>query len=70
MAPKVAKEKAPVKKAAVGGTKKISAYMAFCKVTRPIIVAEDPELGFGAIGKEMGKRWKALSDSEKEGYKK
>ncbi|KAI2502170.1 DNA binding protein [Fragilaria crotonensis] len=64
------KEKAAPKKKSTGGKKKVSGYMLFCKETRPIIIKESPDLAFGAVGKELGKRWKALSDEEKEAYKK
>ena len=64
------KEKASPKKKSTGTKKKVSGYMLFCKETRPIIMKENPDLAFGAVGKELGKRWKALSDEEKEAYKK
>ena len=67
MGPK--KAKAPVKKSG-GGGKKISGYMLFCKEQRPIVKEENPDMTFGELGKELGKRWKALSDADKEGYKK
>jgi hypothetical protein len=32
-------------------------------------VAENPEMKFAEIGKEMGAQWKALSQVEKDAYK-
>jgi hypothetical protein len=49
------------KKKSTGGKKKVSGYMLFCKETRPIIIKENPDMAFGAVRKELGKRWKALS---------
>lgn len=48
-----------------GGKKKLSPYMKFCKKTRPMIVKEKPKLSFTEIGKELGSRWRALSEAEK-----
>lgn len=62
-------KKSPAKKKSAGGKKKVSGYMLFCKEQRPIVKKEMPDLTFGQIGKELGKRWKALSEKEKEGYK-
>lgn len=44
--------------------------MLFCKDTRPKIVMEKPNIEFGEIGKELGERWRALSDEEKADWKK
>jgi HMG (high mobility group) box len=67
---KASAPKAAPKKKSTGGKKKVSGYMLFCKEMRPTILKESPDLAFGAVGKELGKRWKALSDDEKEAYKK
>jgi len=45
-----------------------SPYIAFCKVTRPIIKSELPDLTFGDIARELGKRWKNLSPEEKKAF--
>ena len=45
-------------------------YMLFAKETRPIVKEENPTFTFGEIGKEMGARWRALSDEAKAAYKK
>lgn len=42
-----------------------SPYIQFCKEMRPKIRSESPDLAFGDIAKELGKRWKALSAEEK-----
>jgi len=35
---------------------------------RPAVMKENPGIAFGAVGKELGKRWGALSDAEKKKY--
>eukprot|EP00571_Detonula_confervacea_P014304 CAMPEP_0172301090 /NCGR_PEP_ID=MMETSP1058-20130122/3041_1 /TAXON_ID=83371 /ORGANISM="Detonula confervacea, Strain CCMP 353" /LENGTH=69 /DNA_ID=CAMNT_0013011087 /DNA_START=56 /DNA_END=265 /DNA_ORIENTATION=+ len=69
MPPKTDTKKSPAKKAK-GGKKKLSNYMIFAKETRPTIKEELPDLTFGEVGKELGKRWRALTDDEKAAYKK
>ncbi len=44
--------------------------MLFAKEMRPKIIGEKPDLTFGEVGKELGARWRALSEEQKEGYKK
>jgi hypothetical protein len=44
--------------------------MLFAKETRPEILKEKPDLSFGEVGKELGARWRALSEDEKAAYKK
>ncbi len=43
------------------GKPRQSGYINFCKVERPKLKAKNPEMSFGDQGKELGKRWKALS---------
>jgi hypothetical protein len=52
------------------GTRKLSGYMKFVKAERGRAIAENPKLksDIMAVGKEMGKRWRALTDSEKAKY--
>lgn len=38
------------------------------KKTRATVVKENPGMAFGDIGRELGKRWKSLSASEKAKY--
>ena len=51
-----------------GGKKALSGFMKFAKAERPNIMKENPNIEFGAVGKELGKRWRALSDAEKKRY--
>lgn len=44
--------------------------MLFAKETRPKVIAENPDLTFGEVGKELGARWRALTDAQKAEYKK
>ena len=53
-----------------GGKKKLSSYMLFAKETRPKVKEEHPDFTFGETGKELGKRWRALTDEQKAEYKK
>lgn len=43
----------------------LSAYMFFSQDWRERVKAENPDAGFGEIGKLLGARWKELSDEEK-----
>mmetsp|Transcript_52210 Transcript_52210/g.125744 ORF Transcript_52210/g.125744 Transcript_52210/m.125744 type:complete len:153 (-) Transcript_52210:262-720(-) len=45
--------------------KPISAYMFFCKETRPMLAAQFPNAPFTELGKKLGAAWKSLSESEK-----
>ena len=46
----------------------MSAYLEFCKLTRKEIISENKDLTFAEVGAELGKRWRALSDEQKEKY--
>ena len=48
-----------------GGKRKLSGFFKFMKAERPSFVKSHPTLKVTAVGKEMGKRWRALSESEK-----
>ena len=56
------------KKAKRKGTRKLSGYMKFVQSERKNVISENPNMAFGAVGKELGKRWGALSDAEKKSY--
>jgi len=56
------------KKAKRKGTRKLSGYMKFVQSERKNVMSENPKMAFGAVGKELGKRWGALSDAEKKSY--
>jgi hypothetical protein len=49
--------------------KKRSSFVNYSAQIRSVILEENPELTFGEISKETSKRWKLLSDEEKEQYK-
>ncbi|KAI0689375.1 high mobility group box domain-containing protein, partial [Cytidiella melzeri] len=46
----------------------LSAYMFFSQDWRERVKAENPDAGFGEIGKLLGARWKELDDEEKKPY--
>lgn len=46
----------------------VSAYIYFCNEMRPVVKAEMPELRSSEMFKELGKRWRSLSDEEKARY--
>lgn len=48
--------------------KELKGYMLFVKKNRELVKKENPTLAFTEIGKELGKRWKALSAEEKKKY--
>ncbi len=48
----------------------LSAFMCFSKETRPKVIAENPDLAFGDIGKQIGELWRNLSEEDKEPYNK
>lgn len=52
------------------GTRKLSGYMKFVKAERGRVISENPKLksDIMAVGKEMGKRWRSMSDAEKAKY--
>ena len=58
------------KKAKRKGTRKLSGYMKFVKAERARVVSENPKLksDIMAVGREMGKRWRSMSDAEKAKY--
>jgi structure-specific recognition protein 1 len=51
-----------------GGKKKLSGFMKFSKEERPNIMKENPGIEFTQVGKKLGEKWRALSDSEKKRY--
>tara|TARA_B110000977_G_scaffold176330_1_gene231912 strand:+ start:46797 stop:47060 length:264 start_codon:yes stop_codon:yes gene_type:complete len=44
-------------------------YMLFCKAERPKIVAANPKFTFGEVGKELGAKWRGMSDAQKAKFK-
>jgi len=63
-------EKAPrkTKKDPKAPKRALSAYMFFSSDWRERIRAENPEAGFGEIGKLLGAKWKELDEEEKKPY--
>lgn len=51
-----------------GGKRALSAYMFFSQDWRERIKSENPDAGFGEIGKLLGAKWKELDDDEKKPY--
>ena len=47
----------------------VSAYMNFVAMMRPMVLVDNPDMGFGDIGKELGKLWGALTEEQKAEYK-
>ena len=48
--------------------KRLSGFMIFSKKTRPQIVAANPGIPFGEVGKLVGAEWAKLSEEEKQVY--
>lgn len=48
-----------------GGKRKLSPYMRWANKERKAVMAAMPKARVPEIGKELGKRWRALSDAEK-----
>jgi len=46
--------------------KGLSAYMFFCQDMRDTVKAENPEMKVTEVTTELGRRWKAMSEKEKE----
>ena len=44
--------------------------MFFVKENRAVVLKEKPDLKFGEVGKELGKRWKEMSAAQKAPYEK
>ncbi|KAF4568388.1 Non-histone chromosomal protein 6 [Pleurotus pulmonarius] len=46
----------------------LSAYMFFSQDWRERIKAENPDAGFGEVGKLLGAKWKEMDDEDKKPY--
>ncbi|KAL7515706.1 hypothetical protein ACHAXN_013138 [Cyclotella atomus] len=68
-ADKPKKAKATKAKGSPKAKKPLTGYMLFAKETRPEIIKENPDMSFGEVGKELGARWRALSEAEKAEWK-
>ena len=51
-----------------GTRKALSGYMKFVKAERKNVMSTNPKMAFGDVGKELGKRWRALSDADKKRF--
>jgi structure-specific recognition protein 1 len=51
-----------------GKKRALSGFMKFSMKERASVLKENPHIEFGAVGKELGKRWRALSDAEKKQF--
>ena len=51
-----------------GKKRALSGFMKFSMKERAAVLKENPGIAFGAVGKELGKRWGALSDAEKKKF--
>ena len=51
-----------------GKKRALSGFMKFSMKERAAVMKENPGIAFGAVGKELGKRWGALSDAEKKKF--
>ena len=53
---------------AKGGKRKLNPFMKFASQERKKVMTDNPKFAIPEIGKELGKRWRALSDAEKKRY--
>lgn len=51
-----------------GGKRKMNPFMKFANQERKNVMAKHPTFAIPEIGKELGKRWRALSEAEKKRY--
>jgi hypothetical protein len=51
-----------------GTRRALSGYMKFVKAERKNVMSANPKMAFGDVGKELGKRWRALSDADKKRF--
>ena len=45
-----------------------SSYLVFCNIERDILRKERPDIDFKEMSRELGKKWKLLSDIEKKHF--
>ncbi|EGN94719.1 hypothetical protein SERLA73DRAFT_187779 [Serpula lacrymans var. lacrymans S7.3] len=67
-AEKTSRAKATKAAKGTGPKRALSAYMFFSQDWRERIKAENPDAGFGEVGKLLGAKWKELDESEKKPY--
>ena len=44
-------------------------FALFSQEQRPLLLNEDPSMGFGEIGRKLGEMWHSLTEEEKENYR-
>lgn len=64
----VDEEGGKAKKSRKGTRRALSGYMKFVKAERKNVMSSNPKMAFGDVGKELGKRWRALSDADKKRF--
>ena len=67
-APRASRKKASDAKDPNKPKRALSAYMFFSQDWRERIKNENPDAGFGEVGKLLGAKWKELDDEEKKPY--
>ncbi|KAJ5891903.1 Non-histone chromosomal protein 6 [Penicillium subrubescens] len=66
---KSAKERVPRRKKDPNAPKRgLSAYMFFANDQRDKVREENPGISFGQVGKMLGDKWKALTETERKPY--
>jgi hypothetical protein len=60
--------KSSAKKSSTRKARKPSGFMKFSSKERKSVMAENPNIAFADVGRELGKRWRALSEAEKKKY--
>ncbi|WFD29567.1 Non-histone chromosomal protein 6 [Malassezia sp. CBS 17886] len=66
VAPSARKTKA--KKDPAAPKRPLSAYMFFSQDWRERVKTENPDAGFGDVGRLLGTKWKEMSDEDKKPY--
>ena len=56
------------RKAQAGGKRGMNPFMKFASKERKNIMGQNPGMAMTDVGKELGKRWRSLSDTEKSKY--
>jgi structure-specific recognition protein 1 len=59
------KKKAKKEKDPNAPKRALSAFMYYSQANRPLVKKENPDAGFGEIGKILGEQWKALDAAGK-----
>ena len=60
--------KSSAKKSTTRKARKPSGFMKFSSKERKSVMADNPNMEFADVGRELGKRWRALSEAEKKRY--